>query len=180
MLALNCLMFSELWDVLYLQFKSVCLFFFPASFNGCKPENREKREKREKRLQKSGPLICTPECSFPGCLQGITAAVLYLSTQGNFTALQGTLLSLTSLLLASLAPSCTWTFFMSMPDHSSVTSYHCQEATSNIFPAQWKGQGQLWNCCLETAFGISDIFLPYQDTLFFEKYSFFHMTPKEG
>lgn len=72
----------------------------------------------------------------PGCLQFSTASGFYPSTQGKFTALQGVLLSLTSLLLASLTPSCTWTFLLSVPDHSSVTNYHSWVATSRTFPAQ--------------------------------------------
>lgn len=97
----------------------------------------ERKGRRERKGYKSQAYWFVPwNAHIPGRLQGITAAVLYLSTQGNFTALQGTLLSLTSLLLANLAPSCTRTFFLSMPDHSSVTNYHCQEAISSIFPAQ--------------------------------------------
>lgn len=74
----------------------------------------------------------------PGCLQGSSAAVPYPSTQGKFTALQGVLLSLASLLQASLTFSCAGTFLLSVPDRSSVTNYPCRAATSRIFPALTK------------------------------------------
>ena len=66
-----------------------------------------------------------PEPGIPGWLQDNTVAVSYLITQGNFTPLQGVVLSLAFLLPASLTPSCRWAFLPSIPDHSSVTNYHC-------------------------------------------------------
>lgn len=45
------------------------------------------------------------------------------------------ILSLVFLLPAGLIPSCSYAFLLSMPDHSSVTDYHCWAVTIRISAA---------------------------------------------
>lgn len=135
MLALNCVVVSELCNGMLCIF-SLNQLTCSSSLRPLMIVDLKTGRKGRKGYKIQAHWFGPQSAQIPGCLQSSTAAGLYPSTQGKFTALQRALLSLTSLLLASLTFSCTWTFLLSVPDHSSVTNYHCWAATSRIFPAQ--------------------------------------------
>lgn len=119
MLAWNCIVVSELCNGMLYIFslnQPTCSSSLLPSVIVDLKTGRKERKGYKIQAHWFGPR----SAQIPGCLQGSTAAVLYPSTQGKFTALQRALLSLTFLLLASLTPSCTWPFLLSVPDHSSV------------------------------------------------------------
>ena len=69
----------------------------------------------------------------PGWLQENAEAMSYFITKANLR--RRVVLSLVLLLPASLTPSCSWAFLFSMPDHSSVTYYHCWTVTIRVSPS---------------------------------------------